>query len=252
MTLVTRVAGGKAAVYEKPVSGDPLAPFGDPGAHLDLVFFHSDLDFYRVHSGPTDVTVTLPTVAAASHTVPANPSLIVRGQVQIDDLLLVTHDLGYVPNYFIISNNGELISGDMVQQVDDANGYRGRYLGHWADTSGVYLRSFGVSSAANLNSMSFDCTVVVFAEGAPSGDVVIDFDTITGRLTMGKGMFDSDQVLLRAQGQAGDSPYDIQLGQSIDIDDGRSRVARANGTITDEPGYGGSFVAPASFQGVIA
>lgn len=251
-TLVTRVEGGKAAVYVKPVSGDPLAPFNDPGQHLDKVLFHSDTDFYRVHLGPVDVTVTLPAVAGATRNFAANPPLAIAGQFVTNDVLLLNHSLGYPPNYLIIWNNAELISGDLVQSVDPTTNWRARFLSHWADETGIYVRSLGGSSATGLPSMSFICEVVVFKLGEEAGNVVFDFDTVTGRLTMGKGMFDSDQVLLRAQGQAGDSPYDVLVGPSMGLHNGRTRVVRGNGTAVDEPGYGGSFAAPDAFQGVIA
>lgn len=252
MKMVTKVLGSKAAVYQKPVSGDPLAPFHDPGDHLDKVLFHSDLDFYRRHMGPTEVTVSLPAVAGSTRQFTASPRLNILGQVSISDISVLTHSLGYVPNYDIIWNGGSLIDGDLVQEIADAGGSRGRYLSHWADETDIYISSRGISSDSSLPSMSFTCTVVVYKLGQAAGNVVFDFSTATGRLTLGKGMFDSDEVLLRAQGQAGDSPYDIALGQSIDIRNGRSRVARPNGTVSDESGYNGSFIAPASFQGVIS
>ena len=252
VTRVAHVAGGKMGLFEKPTSGDPLAPFDDPGSYLDKVQFHTDLDFYRVHLGPTDVTVTLPTIAGATRTFNANPDLSIKGQVVTSDILLLAHTLPYVPNYQIIWNNTELIDGDLVQLIDDAAGMRGRYLSHWADTTGIYISSRGVSSSSSVPSMSFSCKVTIFKEGASSGNVDFDFDSVTGRLRMGRGMFDSDEVLLRAQGQAGDSPYDIQTGRSMDVNDGRSRVARADGSVADETGYGGSFTAPAGFQGVIS
>lgn len=249
-TMVTHVAGGKAAVFEKPASGDPLAPFNDPGQHLDLVRFHSDFDFYRRHS-QTDVTVTLPSVAGSTRTFPAAPNLNFLGQTVTTDILLVSHDLGYVPNYQIIVDGEAFLNGTIQSIIDDAGGLRGRYLSHWADAAGVYLSAMGYSSDTTLAAASFSCTVVVFRLGDPTGNVVFDFDAASGRLQLGKGMFDSDEVLLRAQGQAGDTPYDVSVGPSMDVRNGRSRVARPSGTVTDEAGYNGSFVAPASFQGVL-
>lgn len=252
-TLVNKGSDGKVAIYEKPTSGDPEAPFTDPGQHLDKVRFHTDFDMYRVAEGPTEVTVTLPAVAAASRTFSANYPLTILGQEGVADVLLLTHSLGIVPRYQIIYGANELVDGDLVQHISDGNGQRARYLSHWADTSGIYLRSSGYSSSpGSLASMSFTCEVVVFTPGAVVDDVLIDFDAATGRLQLAGGMFDSDQPLLRAQGQAGDSPWDIQVSRSIDIDNGRSRVARADGSVTTEAGYGGSFTAPPGFQGVIS
>jgi hypothetical protein len=252
-TLVNRGEGGKVAIYIKPTSGDVDAPFTNPGQHLDKVLFHTDLDLYRVAVGPTEVTVTLPSVAAATRVFNASPPLIINGQVQIDEVAVLSHGLGVVPNYMIIYNGAELVNGDIVQSIDDANGYRVRFLGHWADTTHIYVSSRGVSSnPGNLPSMGFTCTVVVFEEGEVEDGVLIDFDSATGRLTLAGGKFDSNQKLLRAEGQAGDTPYDIIVGKSIDLNNGRSRVARGDGTLVSEPGYDGSFAAPFSFQGAIS
>lgn len=251
--IVTKIAGGKIGIYIKPTSGDLTAPFTVPGANLDKVLFHSDLDYLRRHMGPTNVTINFPLVAGTTRTFTDSfPTFNIKGQYVRTDFDLITHNLGYIPTFWVINAGKIVTSGYDIQSVNDVDGIRTRQISAYATTTKIWLASFGASNASDLPALSGEVfTVVVFKRPTAINDVDYHFDTTTGLCQMGNGKFDSDQKMLRAA-LAGESPYDLPLGPTIHIKNGRARRVLADGVTRDENGYNGTFAGPASFQGVIS
>lgn len=253
MVKVLRIAGGKTSVYTKPTSGSPTLPHTNPGStDLSKIYFHSDFDYYQLALGPTSVTVNYASVAGQTTSLGSYPDLNYYGQVVQTDYDLLTHSLGYVPNFMVIYNNAVLTPGTMIQNVDDTNGLRLRFATPFATTSKISIMSTGMSNQNALPSLSQSYTVIVFRKPVASGTVDYDFDSSTGTVILGRNKFDSSQKMLRSALPGESSPYDIPLGRTIDINNGRSKSVLADGTTITETGYGGSFSSPTYFQGVVS
>lgn len=249
-------APGVFAIFDEPnTSGAPTdfdaprnAPAKVPEDWLEAIRFHVDFDYYQVHSGPTPVTVTHASVASASTNInlPSGRTTIVRsGQIVASHIDLVTHGLGYVPAYMVVSG-GEIIAPGTVIQAQTSP-TRLRTVTPYATTSKIRLYDVGISGSSTLSSLSKDYEVLVFRAPVEDSDQLFNFDTATGRLILGLGKFDNDRLRLRQAG-AGDSAFDISLGRTVDIRNGRARTVLANGTTVTEAGYDGSFAGSGSIQ----
>ncbi len=259
--LMTDPATGRVAIFdEAPGGGDPAdpnalrnRPLNSPAAWLAKVFFHSDFDYYEVVAGPTNVAITHPTVAGKTTETATLPKLVHYGQTVVTHHTLLAHGLGYVPSYMVITGSMLLPPCTRIQ-ADGAGtlSSRSRWVTPYATTSAIRLMDVGHSSDVALAAMAATYGVVVFKQPAFSNNYLFDFDPASGRVRLGKGKFDSAVRRLRLAGAAGDSPYDIPLGPTIDIANGRTRVVLPDGSVLSESGYDGGFAGPSTFQGAIA
>lgn len=249
-------ADGVFAIFEEPnttgartdIDAARNAPAKFPADNLDKVRFHVDFDYYQVALGPTDVTVSHASVASASTDIdlPSGYTTIIRsGQIVATSIDLVTHSLGYIPAYMVISG-GEIIAPGTVIQTQTSP-TRIRTVTPYATTTKIRLYDVGISGSSSLSSLSKDYTVLVFRAPIEDSDQLMSFDPDTGRVILGLGKFDSSLKMLRQAG-AGDSAFDISLGRTIDIRNGRARTVLATGTTTTEAGYSGSFTGSGSIQ----
>lgn len=251
-TTVAHISNDKAAIYTKPASGPVLGPFTNPEDHLELVKFHSDFDYYEVFSGPTNVNINHAQVNGRSQstTYPGDFTVTKNGRTVIVTHDLVTHGLGYVPDFIVIHNDVILAPSTLIQI--QSNG-AGRFVTPFATTTKIRLFDFGVGSASgeNLSATTLTYTVVVFKAPAVTSDDVFSWDNATGKLTLGKGKFKNDVKMLRSAA-VGDSPYDLSLGPAHDIKNGRTRFVAPDGTVATEPGYDGTFTGPSTIQAAIS
>lgn len=250
-------ADGIFAIFEEPnttgartdIDAARNAPAKFPADNLDKVRFHVDFDYYQVAVGPTDVTINHASVAGTSTAVVSfwggTGQVVRQGQIVSTHVDLLTHDLGYIPAYMVISG-GEIIAPGTVVQTQTSP-TRIRTVTPYATTTKIRLYDVGISAASALSSLSKDYTVLVFRAPIEDSDQLMSFDPDTGRVILGLGKFDSDLKMLRQAG-AGDSAFDISLGRTIDIRNGRARTVLANGTTTTEVGYSGSFAGAGSIQ----
>lgn len=249
-------ADGIFAIFEEPnttgartdIDAARNAPAKFPADNLDKVRFHVDFDYYQVAVGPTDVTINHASVAGASTDIdlPSGRTTIIRsGQIVASHIDLLTHDLGYIPAYMVISG-GEIIAPGTVVQTQTSP-TRIRTVTPYATTTKIRLYDVGISGSSALSSLSKDYTVLVFRAPVEDSDQLMSFDPDTGRVILGLGKFDSSLKMLRQAG-AGDSAFDISLGRTVDIRNGRARTVLANGTTTTEAGYSGSFTGSGSIQ----
>lgn len=248
----------RVSLFEEAAGGgdvnDPNSnrnrPLNDPISWLDLVKFHSDFDYYQVHSGPDLVTVNHAAVAGATVTLYniSGSTFSRQGQIVTTQIDLVTHGLGYIPSYFVIMGGAIVAPGTLVQ-VGSA---QDRQVTPYATTTKIRLHEAAISSAATLAAISIDYEVIVFKQ--PVADMPglgFDFDETTGRVIMGEGKFDSDLKMLREAGAPGDSPFDISLGRTVDIKNGGKRSVLADGTTVSDTNYNGTFTGSPSFQGAV-
>lgn len=248
-------ASGIFAIFEEPnttgdvhdIDASRNAPAKLPASYLDKVRFHVDFDYYQVAVGPSTVSVSHASVAGATTTVVSLGSglpVIQRvGQIVKTHIDLVTHSLGYVPKYMVVSGGEIIAPGTLIQSTTDQI----RTVTPYATTSKIRLLDIGISSASALSSMSKSYDVLVFKQPAEDSDQLMSFDPDTGQVILGLGKFNSALKMLRQAG-AGDSAFDISLGPTVKIRNGAARSVLANGTTISETGYTGSFTGSGSIQ----
>lgn len=259
--FMTDIATGRCALYnENGTTGatdDPNAvrnaPLNSPISYLPNIHFHSDFDYYQVAAGPTGVTINHASVATVTTVVDSGVifPLTAYGTQTTTSHLLLTHSLGYIPNYMVIQGTNLIPPSTIIQRDGTGLSRRTRYISPYATTSEIRLFEFRSTGDTTMAALSLDYTVVVFKQPLASGNILIDFDPATGTILMGKGKFDSSLRFLRRADIAGDTPYDISLGPISDIANGRVKTVLPSGATSTEDGYDGSFTGSTSFQGAL-
>ena len=246
VVFMTDPATGRCALFDEPSgtgdADDPNsarnAPLNSPATNLAYLYFHSDYDPMEVVIGPTTVTISHATIAAGTGpggAVSVNGALVFGGYTA--DHLLVTHSLGYVPDFFLLSGSNVIHPGYPIQ-FDSADG-RSRCVTAYANTTQIRLHEFGIQTSNALAGLSVDYDVMVLkAPPAAVGDVLLDFDPGTGIVQMAREKFSSDRKYLQIV--AGGSPFGLPLGRTIDLANGTFRSVSPDGTIRD--------VVPATFR----
>lgn len=244
IVFMTDPVTGRCALYDEPTtSGDPAdpnsarnAPLNNPAANLASLYYHSDYDPMEVGLGPTTVGITHATIPAGSGS--GGAATVNNGQVYggyTADHLLVTHGLGYVPDFFLISGSNVIHPGYPIQ-FDSADG-RSRCVTAYANANQIRLYEFGIQTSNPLPGLTVNYTVMVLkAPPAPVGNVLLDFDPTTGIVKMARDKFSSDRRYLQIV--AGGSPFAFPLGRTIDLANGTFRSVA--GAIRD--------VVPATFR----
>ena len=243
-------AGGGDIHY---LSSPCNAPAANPAAHLDKVIWHSALFQYEVAAGPTNVTINHTALATKDtwHTVstggynPAGPSpsgstigFVVIGDVRTSDILLYTHGLGYVPKFMVALDGRRVPDGFMVQI--DANGGH-RRVSVFATTTGIYLRENAISTDIDLVAISKTYKVMVFRTRAPNPSLPL-WSGNGSDMQLARGIIDTSRRYLRRTG-AGDSPFALNLGPTLDVKNGGARSA-SGGVVVSDPRYDGAMAAP--------
>lgn len=257
--MYDEAAGGGAA--NDPNSARN-APLNNPVAHLDKIYFHSDLDYMEVHD-ESDVLINHALVSTTGG--PVGGSIQWGWNTSAVDHLLYTHGLGYAP-FALVSVGANIIWPGMPVQTDAGGGGGGRYCSIYTTTTGVYLREFASIGNAALPAISLTYKVLTFKNPtAGSGVQLIDWNPGTGVFKAGKGKFDSSRKYLQVV--PGGSPLGLSYGRTIDLKNGAVRAVRPDGTYydpvpatlfgylvggTDTPGaymnYNGSFTGPGAIQ----
>lgn len=238
---------GKCALFDEPDTGglpDDIhasrnGPLLDPASHLDKVYFHTDLDNLEVESDST-VTISHALVPAGSNGgVSAGggvsgsggdntQSALAWGGTTADNLL-VTHGLGYVPDFMVVVGNNTLFPGMPVQTFVDG---RGRYVSAYATASAIRLYEWTSVAGVAMPAQNITYRVLVFRQQRePSGNLLFDFDPATGIVQMANGRFQSDRRYLQVV--PGGSPFGVSLGRQLDLDNGAPRFSFADGTHFD-------------------
>lgn len=248
---------GVVACFDEPnQSGDwqdidspRNAPAKNPGAYLSTVYWHSEFFQYELAMPIQTVEVNHPALSGrqiywgynlvydGSYNDAAN-GYLVPGRVATASHTLVNHGLGYVPLAFVAYGGRMLMPGVAVQT---ASGGRSRFVSPYITDSVVALREVYNSSSSGLGAVSRAYQVMVF--NAPASDVELPLFSGDGDETIiGRGKVSTDRTYAREVGD-GATPFDIDQGRTLDLDNGRARIG-TGGTVTTEAGYGGSFSAP--------
>lgn len=237
----------RCAIYEEaPGGGDPLSPTSQmnrpvvsPLSWLDNIYFHSDLNYY-----PTIVnevtTISHPAVAGRTVSVGQDVYLsqLYYGQSLTFDHLLIQHNLGYVPLFFV-AYDGKMIPHGMP--VQSASGGV-RLVSAYATTTQIRLREFATSSASTLPAVSRNYQVLVFRNNTV--DPLLPMLRIEpGDVVFGQGRFRGNTPHLRATGP-GDSLYAQARNRTAAVRNGSFRAYPPNGTPVDLGNFTGSLPAP--------
>lgn len=253
IVFMTSRATSQAAIFEEAPGGgdadDPNSLCNRPLLHpvewLANIFFHTDLDYYQVALGPTDVEIEHPVVPGKTTNMGSVVSVTHIGQRIPLDHPLVEHNLGYVPRYMIVWN-GSVLPPATIIQLEDSN--RKRVVTPYATETHIHLYESGFSSNVTLPAVTETYSVIVFKAPVAGGENLFDFERATGRVVLGGGKFDSDLLRLRQASDSAASPFDIPLGPTVDIANGAVRTVLPDGTTYEESNYNGSFMGSPSIE----
>lgn len=237
----------RCAIYEEaPGGGDPLNPSSQmnrpvvaPLSWLDNIYFHSDLNYYpTVIDGVT--SISHPSVAGRTVTVGQDIYLsqLYTGQSQTFDHLLIQHNLGYVPLFFV-AYDGKMIPHGMP--VQSASGGV-RLVSAYATSTQIRLREFATSSASPLPAVNRNYQVLVFRSNAV--DPALPMLRIEpGDVVFGQGRFRANTPHLRATGP-GDSLYAQARDRTAAVRNGSFRAYPPNGSAVNLGPFNGTLPAP--------
>jgi len=269
IVFMTDPSTGRCALFDEAPGGgdfdDPNSmrnrPLNDPITWIANVYFHSDFNYMEVSHGPTATTISHAGVGPTSSTIPVAGTIPFGWYAAAANHLLLTHNLGYIPDAIVHVNGGNVIWPGMPVQVDGGGG--ARYVSVYCTTTEVRLYEWASVGSSTLAATSLTYNTIVFAAPpAPSGNILIDFDPTTGDVEMGLGKFNSSRRYLQVV--PGGSPFGIAYGRTIDLQNGAPRAVRPDGVAFDPvpaisialarfPGYpavgGGSMEYNGSFTG---
>jgi hypothetical protein len=234
------------AIWEKPASGDPLAPYDDPIANFGLVRFHSDFQYLSNSLRVNGISVSHASVAGVTgsgYTIPSSGGFatgpIANGQIVVTDKLLYTHSLGYVPQFMVLYNGAIVYGGTCVQQTADR--LKARFVSAYATTTEIRLQDIGISNSDALPAASVSYDVLIFRDPSPIGGDPLYRNT-PDEITLGYGRITSEQrPLRRAVGAEGF--FYIPLDRTSDIRNGAYRTISPAGAVDLGPYFGSFFSA---------
>lgn len=237
---------GKVALFEEAPGGGSFAdphsprnrPLLDPNNWLANIYFHSDLDNLEIVSNTT-ITVAHAAVAATSSGGLNSPQAFgqastgnaetVRYKAASSEHVLVTHNLGYIPNALIVVGSNVIWPGMPVQTFTDG---RGRYVSAYVTTTQVKLHEWVSGTDAALAAVNVAYRVIVFKQTPdPSGSILFDFNHTSGLVQMARGRFRSDRNYLQVV--PGGSPFSIAYGKTLDLKNGAPRFIKPDGSHFD-------------------
>lgn len=248
----------KIAVFDEPNTSGSIedynssrnSPVRSPASFISSVYFHTDFFQYELAMPIQSINVNHPGLGGrTSYWGPANQYWInsatftsaipyaVPGQTASNQTLLVAHSLGYVPLAFVAWNGRMLMPGVAVQVESEG---KTRFVSAFVDTYGVYIREVYNSTDATINGTNQSYQVLVFKTSVDSsGFPLMGINQANGQFILGRGKINTINSYLRRTG-AGDTPFSIDYGPTVDINSGRTRII-SGGSNTTEPGYAGGF-----------
>lgn len=235
----------RCAIYEEaPGGGDPLDPASprnrpvlEPMNWLGNIRFHSDLAYFGIAAKDMNRIVSHPVVPAASRSV--TRAVTVLGQELTHEHVLVVHNLGYVPKFYIIYDGRLIPHGTATQNLGDG---RKRYVAAFATSSEIRLFEIGYSTGSALPAVSRTYQVIVFQDQDedPTGAML---DLQPGIADFGRGRFQAAQPHLRADGM-GDVQWPIPTSPTAAVRNGALRVYQPDGGFVDDGSFDGSLSPP--------
>lgn len=227
------------------------APAKNPGAYPHLVQWHSEFFQYELAYPIQTVTITHPALAGQSKfwgpsdqfwinapTYTSQISYQIKGQTSWTEQALFYHNLGYIPLAFVAYNGNMLMPGVAVQIESEG---RTRFVSAYVTESYVGITEVYMSSLSEIPAVSRTYQVLVFSSPAANASLPT-FSKDANHVQIGKGKIRSSKQYMKKVAP-GDTPFDIDSGPTVDINQGRARIV-TGGTVMTEPGYGGGFGGP--------
>lgn len=246
MTVCFRAFNGRVAVWTKPLTGDPMAPFDNPLAHMDKIKFHSDLQ-YLSSSIVQDVSISHTSLAGVAGTGYAlgnaggsagTSQPITDGQLRVTSIPLLTHDLGYVPLVYVIYGNQLVSPGLTVQSLSD----RWRGISVYATTTQVFVREVAISSREALPAVSRSYRVIVFREPTEiAGEPTFQVKPSANLFGLGRGKVTQNHRPIRRVASGADYSFYIPVDRIADIRNGALRIINPDGEVVTLGQYNGAF-----------
>lgn len=242
-----RAFDGKVAIWEKPPSGDPMAPFNEPLKHMEYVRFHSDLQYLNSQLISTAMSINHTAVAGVTGTgysvsnggSASAGAQIASGQVVANEYVLYTHNLGYAPLFFALFN-GTVISGGIgVQKAANQQ----RLVSAFSTTTQIKIRDVGISSAVALPAVTREYDVYIFKNLVADPLLPMFHVKLTNpgkRIIFGRGRISDSQITVRRTKPGDGVQLPFPVSRSVDVRNGDIRSLQADGTFTQLGSYNGT------------
>lgn len=236
---------GVCALFDDPGGGGQWGdinapcnrPAKDPVNWLTHLYFHSSFDYLEVAASPDPVGITHPLISNYNDTPPAAPSGNQSYRfsnyrptaIEIGDYALVTHGLGYAPR-FKVAINGEIIAPGFPIQLH--GGVATRWVVPYATASQIRIREIGTQQSTDVPAITVNYQTLVFAnQPNPTGNVLFEFDPVSGIVTMGRGRFNSGKRFVQVV--PGGTPFFLPLGRTADVANGVVRNVTPLGSVLE-------------------
>ena len=242
----------RCAIFdEAPGGGDPLDPNApmnrpaiDPMNWLPSIYFHSDLNYYRIAARNMNRVIShaaLPGLVTQAGNGAGDTSDVVYfyGQTVTTSHELVTHNLGYAPKFFCMYD-GKLMPHGLPIQVDGQG--RARFVTAYATSTQIRLFERAWSSEVALSAANRTYQVIVFHDPLPDPASPM-LDLQPGVAVFGQGKFRGGEPHLRADG-LGDVQWPLATARTAAIRNGGIRAWYPGGGYVDFLNYNGGLPAP--------
>lgn len=211
---------GTLAVYDDTTP----AALTDPLNNLSSVYFHSALDYLHIVYDQT-VTFALPSTGTTNGS--------------FDTYSFPNHNLGYTPFGFLATTGTQYPTNHPIQLL--GNEGTGRYIHLALDNSTASLRVAHHATSGKSNpAINITARCILLGEATATDPVYAGrYDPSNGRVTLGRGKFDTNRSYLRRNDASPD--FRATSGRTIDTNDSGARFMLPNGTVFDVQNYIGSF-----------
>lgn len=241
----------RSAIYEEaPGGGDPIDPASlmnrpviAPLDWLQNIYFHSDLDYYGVAAYNLSVSLTHSAITGATVTNAGGISNPISYQFNsaIQDQLVLTHNLGYVPRFYAVVD-GKMAPNSAPVQYSSVN--KIRFASVYATTTEIRVHSFGFTDNTTLAATTVTYGVLVFRTPAIEPSLpMLSIDVNSPGVVFGQGKFIGSQPHLRVVGP-GDTDFAVATNRTMAIRNGGFRTYLPNGSFFDYGNFNGSLTAP--------
>jgi hypothetical protein len=239
----------RCAIFEEAPgggdAGDPNSlmnrPAVNPLGWLSSLYFHSDLDYFGIAARNMNAVVNHAAVPGITRSVVGNVSFL--GQAVRAEHVILTHNLGYVPKFFLLYQGRLIPQGIPIQ--DEGQGKK-RFVSAYATTTDIRLWEVGYSDNTTLSAVQATYQVIALRDPA-ANPVDKQLDIYPGQAIFGRGKFRAGEPHMRLDGQ-GDIQWPIATGRTAAIRNGGLRAYYPNGGYVDFREYNGALTAPGFYM----
>lgn len=232
------IKNGKFAVWQAYAGDNDLDAVVNPLDHLANIYCHSDFDYYVV-AAQVDASVTFAAVSSGTYSM---GSVSITGKVTRTQQVLYAHNLGYAPKYKVADGSKLVQNGYPTQTGSNEV----RTVSFSADATNIYVTDVGIAGSSTLASVSRTFSLLLFKQ-VTSDPALPLFSGPQAMLAHGR-IRATERHLHNSDGVTDASPFDLNLGVAMDIENGAVKWWNPDGTTTSFGTYGGSMSAPSNIQ----